>query len=107
MDVKNISEILQGTILDVRWNDQFSTGHIPSAVNIPSNEIEYRLEEVRQLPRPIVVCCQSGFRSRLIARLLKYEGIDVEVGGDWRELARLLDSLKKEPPSALKKEVEG
>ena len=48
-----------------------------------------RLKEMR---KPIVLCCQSGFRSRQAARILLLKGIkDVIDGGDYRVLSRKYD----------------
>ena len=42
--------------------------------------------------KPIVLCCQSGFRSRQAARILLLKGIkDVIDGGDYRVLSRKYD----------------
>jgi len=45
-------------------------GHIPGAVNIPMDQIEARLDDLR--PRsPIILICQAGKRAEMTARLLE------------------------------------
>ena len=75
-------------ILDVRRNDEFSSGHIPGAVNIPNEMIGS--EKPSDLPdqeQLILVYCRSGNRSKQAAEKLAKLGYTniVEFGGilDW------------------------
>jgi rhodanese-related sulfurtransferase len=57
-------------LVDVRSGSEFASGHIPSAVNIPLDQIEARLDDLgRNLP--ILLICQSGTRARIAAGLLE------------------------------------
>ncbi len=60
-------------LLDVRNLNEYETSHVRGAVNIPVDELRFRLDEV---PReaPILVHCRSGFRSHLALRILKENG---------------------------------
>lgn len=52
-------------ILDVRRQDEYESGHIPGAMNIPNETIEEEVEEI--LPNKdqiIYVYCRSGNRSK-------------------------------------------
>jgi NADPH-dependent 2,4-dienoyl-CoA reductase/sulfur reductase-like enzyme/rhodanese-related sulfurtransferase len=60
-------------VLDVRNIGEHSTSHIQGAVNIPVDELRWRLEEVPR-DRPLIVHCKSGFRSHLAARILRENG---------------------------------
>jgi NADPH-dependent 2,4-dienoyl-CoA reductase/sulfur reductase-like enzyme/rhodanese-related sulfurtransferase len=60
-------------ILDVRNLNEWETAHIRGSLNIPVDELRYRLEEV-PWGRPIVAHCRSGFRSHLAVRILKENG---------------------------------
>lgn len=51
------------TIVDVRTPGEFMGGHVAGSINIPLQEIQERLEEVKALPQPIILCCASGNRS--------------------------------------------
>ena len=79
-------------IIDIRWQDQYATGHIVGSINIPSDRILSHIESFKQMRKPIVLCCQSGYRSRQAARILLLKGIkDVIDGGDYRVLSRRYD----------------
>ena len=61
-------------LVDVRTAQEFATGHIPGAVNIPVQELGRRMEELGAKERPIVVYCRSGNRSGSAARMLRSAG---------------------------------
>ena len=80
------------SIIDIRWQDQYATGHIAGSINIPSDRILSYIERLKEMRKPIVLCCQSGFRSRQAARILLLNGVkDVIDGGDYRVLSRKYD----------------
>ena len=64
------------TIVDVRTPGEFMGGHVEGSINIPLQEIQERLEEVKALPQPIILCCASGNRSGQATSFLKSQGID-------------------------------
>ena len=75
-------------ILDVRREDEFASGHIPNAINIPNESIG--TEEISELPNKdqlIMVYCRSGNRSKQASEKLVALGYThiVEFGGilDW------------------------
>ena len=75
-------------ILDVRRPDEFASGHIPNAINIPNENIgDDEITELHNKDQLILVYCRSGNRSKQAsAKLVKlgYTNI-VEFGGinDW------------------------
>ncbi len=78
-------------ILDVRTQDEYSSGHIPNATLIPHTEILSRQNELPDnKSRPILVYCRSGTRS-VIASLslvdLNYTMVFNMLGGfnAWKE----------------------
>ncbi|MEI7736070.1 MAG: rhodanese-like domain-containing protein [Ferruginibacter sp.] len=73
----------QQTILDVRTAEEFSFGNVPGSINIPMQEITMRLDEIRAMPQPIVLCCASGNRSGHVMLFLQNNGINCENGGSW------------------------
>lgn len=77
----------QATILDVRTAEEFSTGHVEGSINIPLQEIEARIEEIKNLAPPIVCCCAGGTRSGRAVALLNSLGVDCSNGGGWKEVA--------------------
>ena len=63
------------TIVDVRSAEEFATGHLPDAKNIPLPELAKRLSELEKFKtRPIVVVCQKGSRSATAVGLLGKAG---------------------------------
>jgi rhodanese-related sulfurtransferase len=60
-------------LLDVRNLNEFESAHVRSAINIPVDELRWRLDEVPR-DRAVVVLCRSGFRSHLALRILKQNG---------------------------------
>lgn len=65
-------------VLDVRSRDEFATGHLPAALNIPHTELRDRLDEVTDAAggRPVRVLCASGVRSAIAHRVLAQAGFD-------------------------------
>lgn len=57
-------------LVDVRSGSEFAAGHIPTAVNIPIDQIEARLEDLN-IELPITLVCQTGTRARMTANLLE------------------------------------
>lgn len=74
------------TIIDVRSVGEFFGGNATGSINIPLQEIQQRLEEVRQLSQPLVLCCASGNRSGQATAFLRSNGIECENGGSWMEV---------------------
>lgn len=74
-------------LVDVRERDEFATGHLPGAVNIPFSEWQSRIDEFPTEPFHII--CELGGRSGAVAKYLAAQGRDVSniAGGtaEWRE----------------------
>jgi len=62
-------------LLDVRTAEEFDSGHIPGAVNLPINELRNRLEELDR-DKPIIAYCEVGQRGYLATRILMQSGYD-------------------------------
>jgi len=71
-------------LLDVRSAEEFATGHLPGASNIPHTELRARLNEVPP-GAAVRVYCASGFRSYLALRVLRQHG--------WEDVASLSGGL--------------
>lgn len=61
------------TLLDVRDRDSYDAGHLEGAVNIPLEELEMRVDEIRR-DQPVIVYCGHGSRSMQAARFLDQQG---------------------------------
>ncbi|GAA3215255.1 rhodanese-like domain-containing protein [Microbacterium terregens] len=61
-------------LIDVREPDEFATGHVPGAVNLPMSTLGEHLD---QLPaEPFDVICQVGGRSGRVVEALSGRGYD-------------------------------
>ncbi len=74
------------TIIDVRTPAEFMGGHVAGSINIPLNEVEARLDEIKSIDGEIILCCASGGRSGQAAGFLKSHGVSCENGGGWLEV---------------------
>ena len=75
-------------IIDVRTVGEFREGHIKNSKNIPLDNIFSKVNEIKRLEKPVIVCCRSGMRSAQAASILKNSGIDVMNGGGWQSLEK-------------------
>ena len=60
-------------VIDVRSPEEFGSGHLPNALNIPLGELRQRLLELPR-EREILVCCGVGQRAYYAVRLLVQHG---------------------------------
>ncbi len=73
----------QPFLLDVRAPQEFASGHIPGAVNIPVDDLRPRLGELSH-DRKIAAYCQVGQRGYLATRILLQAGFTAaNVGGGY------------------------
>jgi len=63
----------QAFVLDVRAPEEFVTGHVPGAVNIPYDQVAARLAEVPK-DKDVVLYCRSGRRAGMAAEVLAANG---------------------------------
>lgn len=69
-------------IIDVRTEEEFSYGAYPGAINIPLDELEYRVNELGNKDRKIILYCASGARSAYAVQILRAYGFkNLENGG--------------------------
>ncbi len=64
------------TVVDVRDDDEYATGHVSGAASLPLPQVEAR---IRELPKDqtVYLICQGGGRSGKAAELLGGAGFDV------------------------------
>jgi phage shock protein E len=62
-------------VIDVRTPSEYSSDHLPSALNIPLNQIETTLPcRVKDKSLVLLLHCQSGIRSNLAKKKVKALG---------------------------------
>ena len=85
---KKISEFQSknAIVIDVRTKEEFQASSNPNSKNIPLDQIEVSVKNF-DLSRPIIVCCASGYRSGVAAKIIKKHGFQsVLNGGSWRNI---------------------
>ena len=71
----------KATIVDVRTPGEFAGLHVLGAINIPLDEVVQRINEFKELSKPIVAYCRSGNRSGMAVAILKQHGIAEALNG--------------------------
>ena len=78
-------------IIDLRSVDAFSKGHIVSAKNIPSDELEAKMNGLESMKsKPIVAVCEAGITSTKAVNTLRAAGFESVYGlkggmGGWTQ----------------------
>ncbi|MGW2936283.1 rhodanese-like domain-containing protein [Streptomyces sp. NPDC001156] len=72
------SRLHELTVIDVRSPGEYAGGHLPGALNIPLDQLDRALPDIRTVSerRGILVVCASGARSENACRILAGRGID-------------------------------
>ncbi|MCF8255629.1 MAG: rhodanese-like domain-containing protein [Bacteroidia bacterium] len=86
MRIETIIKEGKGTIVDVRTPGEFFGGNVKGSINIPLQEIPERMDEIKALNQPLILCCASGNRSGNAQGYLSSNGIDCVNGGPWFEV---------------------
>ena len=53
---------------------------------IPLDEIQGKVADIKAMKQPIILCCASGNRSGQATYFLQAQGIDCENGGSWLDV---------------------
>lgn len=86
MNIETIIKEKKGTIVDVRSSEEFRGGHVAGSINIPLMEIPKRIDELKKLKSPLVLCCASGGRSGQAHNYLALQGIECFNAGSWMDV---------------------
>ncbi|MEN9981119.1 MAG: hypothetical protein RL542_906 [Bacteroidota bacterium] len=86
MTLENIIKDNKCTIVDVRSHEEFMGGHVAGSINIPLQTITDRMEELKNLTMPLILCCASGNRSGQAQHYLSQHGLDCYNGGSWLDV---------------------
>ena len=80
--------IANGAILiDVRTPGEYANGKPRNSKNIPLDKIGSKIDSIKKLNNPIILCCQSGTRSGRATAMLKRQGIEAYNGGGWHNFS--------------------
>lgn len=87
ISVQQLRERQDVPLIDVREVEEFATGHVPGAVNLPMSTIGEQLDSLPEGPFDVI--CQVGGRSARVVQALEARGHDatnVDGGtGAWAE----------------------
>jgi len=86
MNIEKIIKEKKGTIVDVRSPGEFMDGNVNGSINIPLQEIPKRMEELKNMKAPLVLCCASGGRSGQAHGYLLQHGIECYNAGSWLDI---------------------
>lgn len=87
------SKLEEGALLlDVRTPGEFRRGAAEGAENIPLQELQRHLSQLKQAGKPVIAYCRSGNRSGMAAKLLNDNGIEAYNAGSLDQARRLLAS---------------
>lgn len=84
IDVHELKRIMENDptvqIVDVRSQDEFESGHVPRAVNIPLEQLEARLDD---LGGRVAIFCRTGNRASMACDLLSahHDNVMIVDGG--------------------------
>lgn len=74
-------------LLDVRTAEDFASGHVEGAINIPLDQLDERMGELGTKDQSVVVYCRSGKRSASARQMLHAAGfttvLDLGPMGRW------------------------
>jgi phage shock protein E len=85
-------------IIDVRSPDEFASGHLPNAINLPLGDIQNRIvQHAPNKDQPLLLHCLSGTRSGMAKSQLKKLGYtNAHNLGSYNRARSLVDT--KSPP---------
>lgn len=85
IQVQELRDLIQSDhsiqVIDVRSRGEFDAGHVPQAVNIPLEQLESRLSDMK--PGRIALLCQSGTRAGIACEMLQshHQNLVIVEGG--------------------------
>jgi len=75
------SEFKNASIVDVRTPEEYADEHVSGAINIPLHEVRQRVDEFKNMQKPIIAYCKSGNRSGQAVYILQRAGIIEAING--------------------------
>jgi rhodanese-related sulfurtransferase len=86
MSYQNVN-VNEATIVDVREPFECEQGMIEGSINIPLGDVPNKIEELKAMKKPLILCCKSGGRSGQAVQFLEANGLeDTYNGGSWGEV---------------------
>lgn len=73
-------------VVDVRTPEEYRSGHLSGAINIPLDRLQGQLTTLKKKNVPVITVCRSGARSQAAVEILQKNGIEAYNGGAWTSL---------------------
>ena len=80
-------------IIDIRMPEEFDQGNITGSMNMVLDELDERLDEIKDFSKPILFCCSSGLRSDEAVVILKKAGLEAINAGSYNRLKKIIDDI--------------
>lgn len=84
MTIQDLINNPKATIVDVREPFEFAGGHVAGSINMPLGTVPANMDKLKDMSKPLILCCASGNRSGQATMFLQQQGFtDVYNGGGW------------------------
>ena len=93
-DIESLKKDKNNLFIDVRSEDEYQSGHIEGAINIPLDELRNYLNEIDK-NKMLCINCQSALRSYIACRILSQYGFKCKhLSGGYRIYSNYMNDLK-------------
>lgn len=93
-DIESLKKDENNLFIDVRSEDEYQSGHIDGAINIPLDELRNHLNEIDK-NKMLCINCQSALRSYIACRILSQHGFKCKhLSGGYRIYSNYMNDLK-------------
>jgi phage shock protein E len=80
--IKSLLQDDSTALVDVRTPMEYAQEHLPGAINIPLDEVAYRIPDFEALQaKTILLYCRSGARSGMATSMLHQAGLKNAING--------------------------
>ena len=71
------------TVIDVREHDEYASGHVAGAINIPPSELINGTDKLKDIPKDadIILYCRTGSRSNVSKNIMQEMGYTNLING--------------------------
>ena len=92
-DIESLKKDKNNLFIDVRNEDEYQSGHIDGAINIPLDELRNHLNEIDK-NKTLCINCQSALRSYIACRILSQHGFKCKhLSGGYRIYSNYMNDL--------------
>ena len=93
-DIESLKKDKNNLFIDVRSEDEYQSGHIDGAINIPLDELRNHLNEIDK-NKMLCINCQSALRSYIACRILPQYGFKCKhLSGGYRIYSNYMNDLR-------------